>query len=117
MEAAVRRSLEALAEKHEGELVELDAEWTEGKGEIPDILFHPQFASNDEDYKFGMRNGWGKSSWKSKYDNDREILKKLERRACQMAAQASQPLASQPLAAEASLFWQEGSHSNQTSCS
>ena len=74
---------------------ELDAEWTEGKGEIPDILFHPQFASNDEDYKFCMRSGWGKSSWKSKYDNDREILNKI-RKTGMPDGGTSQPAIGQP---------------------
>ena len=73
----------------------MDAEWTEGKGEIPDILFHPQFASSDEDYKFCMRNGWGKSSWKSKYDNDREILNKI-RKTGMPDGGTSQPAIGQP---------------------
>ena len=35
----------ALAEKQEGELVELEGQWEKGKGEIPAALFDPQFAS------------------------------------------------------------------------
>ena len=69
----------------------MDAEWTEGKGEIPDILFHPQFASNDEDYNFCMRNGWGKSSWISQYDNDREIMNKYARKEGMPVGGTSQP--------------------------
>ena len=73
----------------------MDAEWTEGKGEIPDILFHPQFASNDEDYKFCMCNGWGKSGRESKYDKDREILNKI-RKTDMPDGGTSQPAIGQP---------------------
>ena len=73
----------------------MDAEWTEGKGEIPDILFHPQFASNDEDYKFCMCNGWGKSGRESKYDKDREILNKI-RKTGMPDGGTSQPAIGQP---------------------
>ena len=36
-------------------MVELKGEWTTGKGDIPDALFDPQFASTDKDFKLCKR--------------------------------------------------------------
>jgi hypothetical protein len=44
--------LEALGEKHEGELVELEGWWVKQQGEVPDALFDPQFACNYDDFEF-----------------------------------------------------------------
>ena len=57
--AKPRQGLEALDEKHEGELVELQGRWKRGRGEVPDALFDPQFVCNEEDFTFCK--GFGKS--------------------------------------------------------
>ena len=61
---------EALAEKHEGDLVELEGRWEGRQGEIPDALFDPQFACNDEDFTFCTGLGKGGSYERSKYAAD-----------------------------------------------
>ena len=65
-----RIGLEALAEKHEGEMVELDGQWERGQGEVPDALFDPQFACNDEDFMFCKGLGKGRSHERSKHAAD-----------------------------------------------
>ena len=74
--------LKHLLKKHEGELVELEGWWERGQGEVPDALFDPQFACNEEDYKFckGLGKG-GESYQRSKYADDyRVLLRRAEER-------------------------------------
>ena len=52
--------LKHLLATHEGDLVELEGWWERGQGEVPDALFDPQFAGNDEDFR--LCKGFGKSS-------------------------------------------------------
>ena len=40
-------------------MVELQGQWKRGRGEVPDALFDPQFASNEENFTFCK--GFGKS--------------------------------------------------------
>ena len=61
---------EALAEKHEGDLVELEGRWELGQGEVPYALFDPQFARNDEDFTFCKGLCKGGSYERSKYAAD-----------------------------------------------
>ena len=40
-------------------MVELEGWWQRGQGEVPDVLFDPQFAFNEDDFK--LCKGFGKS--------------------------------------------------------
>ena len=62
--------LKHLLKKHEGEMVELDGQWERGQGEVPDALFDPQFACNDEDFMFCKGLGKGRSHERSKHAAD-----------------------------------------------
>ena len=74
------RGLVSLGEKHEGELVELEGWWEKGHGGIPDALFDPQFARDEEDYKFckGLGKG-GESYQRSKYADEYRVVDRLRR--------------------------------------
>ena len=67
----------ALDEKHEGDLVELDGRWERGQGEVPDALFDPQFACNDEDFMFCKGLGKGGSYERSKYAADYKVVNRM----------------------------------------
>ena len=78
MAARPRNGLEALAEKHEGDLVELEGRWERGQGEVPDALFDPQFACNEEDFTFCKGLGKGGDSYeRSKYAADYRVVNRM----------------------------------------
>ena len=59
--------LKHLFKKHEGELVEVGGKWVDGTGVIPDPLFDPQFAQNEDDLDLCRRLGRPSAIARSKY--------------------------------------------------
>ena len=56
-----------LFKKHEGELVEVVGKWVKGTGVIPDPLFDPQFAQNEDDFNLCKRLDRPSAIARSKY--------------------------------------------------
>ena len=59
--------LKHLFKKHEGELVEVGGKWVDGTGVIPDPLFDPQFAQNEDDFNLCKRLDRPSAIARSKY--------------------------------------------------
>ena len=82
---------EALAEKHEGDLVELEGRWERGQGEVPDALFDPQFACKYEDYTFCKGLGKGDSYENSKHAADYRVVDRMASKAKDKGKGKEQP--------------------------
>ena len=84
-----------------------------GQGEVPNELFDPQFACSQEDFKFCK--GVGKRCYSYQHGKHAADYKAYNRMA-KGKAKGQSSVASQQLAAKASLFWTDVRHSIQTSC-